>query len=87
MSSREFAEWMAYEQVAGPLGPERLDLLHADLMALTFNIWAKKGKEKKPKDFVVDWDRKKAQSPEDMLAMLRNWTVFAGGTVRIREEE
>lgn len=77
---------MAYEQVTGPLGPERFDILHADMMAMLYNPWAKKGKEKKPKDFMPDWDQNKKQTPMDMLSMLKNWTAFAGGQIRKKEE-
>ena len=77
MMSKEFAEWMAYEKVTGPLGPERADVLHAVLLALIHNQWAKK--PKKPKDFLPEWDQGRAQTPEEMLAMLRAWTAMAGG--------
>ncbi|MEX1037858.1 MAG: hypothetical protein WDZ96_03265 [Acidimicrobiia bacterium] len=77
MSSLEFAEWMAYEKVTGPFGGERMDVLHAVQMALIHNQWAKK--PRKPKDFLPEWDRKKAQTPEEMLAMLRAITGVKGG--------
>jgi len=71
---------MAYEQVAGPLGPERGDILHALEMALMYNAWAaSKGKGKKPKDFLPDWDRRaREQTPEDMLGVLRAWAMSTG---------
>jgi hypothetical protein len=69
MSSAEFAEWLAYEQVAGPIGPERDDILHAVLVALIHNQWAKKSK--RPKDFLPEWDQGRKQSPDEMLAHLR----------------
>lgn len=82
MSSREFAEWMAYEQVTGPLGPERFDVLHAIHMAMLYNQWATKGKEKKPKEFLPDWDRKaREQTPEQMLGVFRMWAAATGGNV------
>jgi len=68
---------MAYERVVGPLGGERFDVLHAIQMALVHNQWAKK--PKKPRDFMPEWDRPKAQSPEEMLAMLRAITGMKGG--------
>lgn len=80
MSSLEFAEWMAYERVTGPVGAERLDILHAVQMALTHNQWAKK--PKKPKDFLPEWDQRPAQTPEEMLAMLRAVTAISLGEER-----
>ena len=80
MSAREFAEWMAYEKVTGPLGPERADVLHAIHMAMLYNQWAAKGKGKKPKEFLPNWDQSRAQTPEEMLAMLRAWTAMASGS-------
>lgn len=76
MSSREFAEWMAYEQIAGPLGPERADVLHAVHMAMLYNQWAAKGKTKKPRDFLPEWDpRARQQTSEQMLGMFQAWAA------------
>ena len=86
MSSAEFAEWMAYEKVTGPLGPERFDALHAVHMALIYNQWAKKSKTKKPKDFLPEWDRHvRVSSPEEMLNALRAFTAVKGGTIKKEE--
>jgi hypothetical protein len=64
---------MAYEKVTGPLGPERGDILHAVLMALIHNQWAKKGK--KPVEFMPEWDRR-PQRPEEQMHVLK--TLFGG---------
>lgn len=71
---------MAYESVTGTLGPERFDILHAVLLSLIHNQWAKK--PKKPMDFLPEWDQKKVQSPEDMLEMLKSWTLVSGGQIK-----
>ena len=80
MSSVEFAEWMAYEQVAGPLGPERGDFHNARLLTLLHNLYAKKGQGKKVKDFLPEWD-KPAQSPDQMLWIARTLNRAYGGEV------
>lgn len=67
---------MAYERVAGPLGPERDDILTALLATVVHNVFAKKGK--KVKDFLPEWDRK-PQTPEDMLHTLRHLNRIYGG--------
>jgi len=67
VGSSELTEWAAYEQVYGPLGQGRDDILHALLSALIHNMWADKGKGKAPEDFMPQWD----QSKEDLSAKIR----------------
>ena len=69
---------MAYEGVTGPLGPERLDLLHALQTAVLVSPYMKK--KPKPKDFLPVWDQNRKQSPEEMLAALKAITAMHGGT-------
>lgn len=56
-SSAELTEWAAYEQLNGPLGGQRMDVLFAQLCAVVANAQRdKKQKKAKPKDFLPQWD-------------------------------
>lgn len=56
-SSAELTEWAAYEQLNGPLGGQRTDVLLAQLCAVVANANRdKKSKKAKPKDFLPQWD-------------------------------
>ncbi|MFJ4907727.1 hypothetical protein ACIQCR_24570 [Streptomyces sp. NPDC093249] len=70
-SSAELTEWMAYEHVAGPLGPERLDLLHAITSATIANTARGKGQPaREPKDFMPRWDQAAGQTEQSWQQML-----------------
>jgi hypothetical protein len=50
-------EWEAYEKVSGPLGPERFDLLFADLASVIANAQrAKSQRPYRPDQFMRKWD-------------------------------
>lgn len=83
IDSAELAEWMAYEHVAGPLGPERGDMLHGILAATVANAARGKGKKAEPKDFIPTWDQGARQQPADwqqMLAQVQAMNRRFGGT-------
>lgn len=71
---------MAYEQVAGPLGAERGDLLFAKLEYLIHSLWVERKHQKKFADFLIQWDdAPQPQTPEEWLAMVRLINAMAGG--------
>lgn len=75
---------MAYERVAGTLGPERDDLLHAINATTVAN--ANRGKGKAPMKvtaFMPKWDRR--QSWEEQLAIVRDLNRRMGGTDQTRK--
>ena len=78
--SDELTEWMAYEQITGPLGPERADLLHGIRAAVTANAAGGKGRKSVPKDFVPKWDQSQAPDWQEMLATARALNSRLGGT-------
>lgn len=80
IDSDELTEWMAYEQITGPLGPERGDVLHGIQTAVIANAAGGKGRKAKPKDFIPAWDQKKSSKWQDMLATARALTSRLGGT-------
>lgn len=83
MDSAEITEWMAYEQISGPLGPERSDVLSSILAATTANTARGKGQSaKEPKDFMPAWDQGATPGPGDwqqMLATAKSLTRRLGG--------
>jgi hypothetical protein len=77
MDSAEITEWMAYEQVSGPLGPERLDVLASIIAATTANTARGKGQRAKgPADFIPTWDQGAAKGGdwEQMLSTVKSLT-------------
>jgi primosomal protein N'' len=89
VGSRELSEWHAYETVAGPIGPARIDVLFARLMAQTANINRKKNsKALTAEDFMPRWDpqyervtreRRPHMSGEDMLRAVKSMHRRMGG--------
>lgn len=76
IDSAELTEWLAYEQITGPLGPERIDVLASIIAATTANTARGKGQSaKEPKDFLPAWDQHaEPQGWEQMLATVKTLT-------------
>lgn len=82
MDSRELSEWMAYEQVTGPLGSERGDFQAALLATVVANsLKGKKGRRLRLKDFLPKWHRRR-QTPDQMLAMVKQLNLIYGGSTK-----
>ena len=78
MDAFELTEWAAYERVAGPLGPERLDYLFAQLCAVVVNVQRPKGSAaRRPKDFLLKWDQGagRVDDPAAMKAAMMTWAT------------
>ncbi|WP_240799752.1 hypothetical protein [Streptomyces sp. A1277] len=74
-SSAELTEWMAYEKITGPLGPERMDVLLASLTATVANTARGKGQRAKgPEDFMPKWDQGAPAQGGDWQQMLTTVT-------------
>jgi hypothetical protein len=71
-SSRELAEWQAFEREYGPLGPERGDW-QAALTAhtLTALMADKKGRQFRLTDFLLRWREPRRQTPEEQMKIFR----------------
>jgi len=87
IDSRELTAWAAYERVAGPLGPERLDILAAIIASTIANAnRTKKGKALKPADFMPDWEKAsrsaRPQTEHDHLRLIRSLNRAFGGKER-----
>lgn len=79
MSSRELTEWAAYEQVAGTLGTERLDLLSGIVAATVAS--AMSSRRFTPQDFLPTWDRPVQQTWQEQLAIVTAINSTCGGLV------
>lgn len=84
MSATELMEWVAYQNINGPINPElREDLRNASLIA---NIWnsrpsygKRRRKQYKPSDFMPKWGKSESGiNPEDLL---KNFVRAFGGKV------
>lgn len=66
-TSRELAEWMAYERLTGPLD-ERLrgDVQAAIVAATVANTARTKGHAAKPRDFLPEWEPPRPKAPEEI---------------------
>ncbi len=71
MSSREFAEWMAYYRLE-PFGDERADLRAGTIAAPLLNMWAAKGSAKaKPSDWIMKFGPREPMDWEAMKSILQ----------------
>lgn len=78
MSSAELTEWQAYEQVTGPLGAERDDIL-ASLTAY-YVVRALGAKKARLDKMLPEWDRR-PQDWRQMREFAKALTVATGGQV------
>lgn len=89
-SSRELAEWQAFEQIEGPLGGLRGDVHAAMVCSAIYNANRGKGsRERKPADFLPRWDKpaREPQSPEDMLAAVQSMQGRVGGELVVADAQ
>ncbi|NUP21614.1 MAG: DUF4035 domain-containing protein [Streptomyces sp.] len=79
-SSAELTEWIAYEQITGPIGQARDDILMAVLAATISNANRSKGRKARATDFLPKWDRfKKRMGWQDMLTAVKSINRTLGG--------
>lgn len=82
MSGQELADWMAYEELRGPLGPARGDWQAAVVASTIANVnRGKRGKRVKVADLLLKWrsSRLGRQSAEEMEAVGRDLAMRLGG--------
>lgn len=84
MSSREVSEWMAYEKVTGPLGPERQD--HLSALSAYYIASALGVKKLRVDKLLPKWDRSSGMKWQDFKAYAEAITRQQGGRV-IRKDE
>lgn len=78
MSAREFAEWVAYTTVTGPIGEERADYRTAMLAYVNASLWTK---GVKLEDFLLfNLDKPQTtQTPQDILKKIQMVNAMLGG--------
>lgn len=89
-SSRELAEWQAFERIEGPLGGLRGDVHAAMVVSAIYNANRDKGhRERKPSEFLPQWDKpaREQQSPEQMLAAARAMQGRVGGDLVLADAQ
>ena len=80
ISSHEITEWMAYEEVEGPLGPARLDHHFATLMALVANLARGKADSPVEPGAFLPWLDGGEQRPNHRDTMFDEmWTAMRDG--------
>lgn len=84
MSSREFAEWMAFYDLE-PFGEEQADLRAGIVASTVANVHRdrkKRSKAYKPEDFMPKFKRagKRERTPwQDQLKVIEMWNAAMGG--------
>lgn len=83
-SPRELLEWMAYERVAGPLGPRRGDIQAAVVASTVANANRGKGRPLPVDDFIPEWDKRPQSWQEQLLVVEQLNALFGGADTRLR---
>lgn len=78
MPSSEITQWQAYEQVAGPLGGDRDDVLAA--MTAYYVVTALGAKKARLDKMMPEWDRR-PQDWRTMQTFFKALTEAHGGTI------
>ena len=79
ISSAEFAEWLAFQSIYGPIGPSRGDYHAAQVESTLVNVWRGKGqKAVKLSDCLLRWGRKAKQTSTQMFALVKDWLKRSG---------
>lgn len=89
MSSKEFAEWMAYDCIC-PLEPERGDLQAAVIACVVANyLKGPKGKLRKVEDFLVSkiLKGKRTVPKENLKPKLLAWAAAHNATLKARRKK
>jgi hypothetical protein len=78
MSSRELAEWMAYEKVTGPLDDRLRADISAGIIAATVSNANGAKKKAKPSDFIPTWFKRKRSVREIWAEVVKANTALGG---------
>lgn len=88
LDSSELTEWMAYEDLAGPLGQRRNDIQAATIAATIANANRGKGGRKfKLSDFLIPYGGSERKSPEQLLSAIKSMNKAMGGVERGRRDD
>ena len=82
MSSREFAEWVAYSRIE-PFGERRADLRSATVAQVMYNMWrGSSDPAKTAADFMPDFERAKGAQQQTVEQMQANLMRALGGLLK-----
>ena len=82
ISAAELTDWLAFERIAGPLGPDRADVQAGIVASTIANVnRGKRGRKYKPADFIPQWSRPGARTPQQMRTKLIELTRRFGGKI------
>lgn len=88
LGSAELTEWIAYENLSGPLGRRRQDIQSATIAATIANANRGKGGRKfKLSDFLIPYGQQERKSPEQLLAAIRSLNASMGGEEHGRRDD
>jgi len=76
ISSREFAEWMAYDRI-DPFGAKRGDLQAGIVASTLVNLFSKNGKAT-PDNFLLKFERRVRRNAQDIYSMVKTWALALG---------
>ncbi|HET8684973.1 MAG TPA: hypothetical protein VFM54_24335 [Micromonosporaceae bacterium] len=79
IDSRELTEWLVYEQLYGPLGPDRDDQLAALVAATVANALRSRGPAQKVSAFVPRWSAEPEQDTREQLHVAAGLAAQLGG--------
>lgn len=81
IGSKELYEWMAFEQVMGPVGLDRQDYYNAKIChTLHMTVWDGKGKRPEMDDYMPPWvDKKPVTDAHDTHLRMKADSIF--GTI------
>jgi len=96
LSSRQIAEWIAYDQVEPVSLGIRIDAGAAMVAHVLANINRDSKKRSRPftlDEFLMRWDAEEAQAvaeaqaprPEDLLAKATGWAMLGVGEIQVEE--
>ncbi|MFF0867626.1 hypothetical protein ACFYUV_38095 [Nonomuraea sp. NPDC003560] len=80
ISSAELTEWIAYEQISGPLGQARTDIHTAMIGSWIVNSQRGKRGPLPLRKFLPGWVPRPQQSPEEIYSRIRQINAALGGT-------
>lgn len=87
LGSSELTEWIAYENLSGPLGARRGDIQAATIAATIANGNRGKGRKFKLSDFLIPYGKQERKSPMELLAMIKGLNKSMGGVEHGRRDD
>lgn len=87
LGSAELTEWIAFENITGPLGRRRQDIQAATIAATIANGNRGKGRKFKLSDFLIPYGTSESKSPEQLLSVIKSLNKSMGGVEDGRRDD